>query len=60
MKAFWKSKTIWVNALAVGVYAAKHALGLAAIPDIDPAYLALGNMILRILTHKPIGLTGAA
>ncbi len=60
MKAWYKSKTIWVNALAAA---------LAAVPQIMPIvqsldyrwYIALSlvvpaaNVLLRSVTNQPIG-----
>mgnify|MGYP001566202640 CR=1 FL=1 len=54
-KSFYKSKTLWLNVLAVGTYAAKTALGIDSVPDIDPVLLALLNIVLRLVTKKPIG-----
>jgi hypothetical protein len=53
-KSFWTSKTLWINALALGAYVAKHYLGLTAIPAVDPTVLAAVNFILRFVTKQPI------
>lgn len=54
MKQFYKSKTLWANALAIGCYAGKHLLGIDQLPSIDPMILALINIALRHVTKEPI------
>lgn len=53
MKPFWKSKTIWANAVSVGLYVAKH-FGVN-VPAPAPELIAVVNLVLRFLTKQPIG-----
>ena len=55
MKKFWKSKTLWANAIAIGVHYVKPVLGIDALPDVDIRALAVINLILRVITKQPIG-----
>ena len=50
MKPFWQSKTLWVNIAALGISV------LGGIP-VNPSYLAMANLVLRLITTKPVGLT---
>lgn len=60
MKPFWKSKTIWVNGLVLGV----SVTGFLSTNDIvqqNPTAVAflvvaqsLANLVLRYVTDKPI------
>lgn len=54
MKTFWKSKTLWVNVATLGLHYAKPYLGIDTIPDVDPQLLAIANIILRVVTNKPL------
>lgn len=55
-KAWWKSKTLWTNVVAV-----IGAAALAAVSTITPttaagfAGLAALNVILRAITGRPLG-----
>ena len=55
-KAWWKSKTLWVNVLTAAGLAAQE---LSGANYIDPKYVALilpaVNFGLRIITDKPVG-----
>jgi hypothetical protein len=60
-KSWWKSKTIWINAISAGI-ATLTALGGQAIVSDHPtasaaivAGLAGLNIALRIITVLPIG-----
>ena len=53
-KQFWKSRTLWLNVTAVGAYAAKHYLGIDAIPEINPTVLAGLNFAIRLITRQPV------
>jgi hypothetical protein len=59
-KSWWKSKTIWINAISAGI-ATLTALGGQAIVTDHPAIAAglvaaLGvlNVILRVITYLPV------
>ena len=49
-----RSKTMWVNALTLGLHYAKPYLGISTIPDVSPDVLAFANVILRLLTKTSI------
>ena len=54
-KALWRSKTIWVNALAVvGVATAKY-MGVELDEGTSVAILASVNFLLRLITKEPTG-----
>ena len=54
------SKTFWVNAILLAIYVANYYLGLAGYQNITLSentmvvILSLVNIILRLLTNKPI------
>lgn len=52
MKAFWKSKVLLLNVVALGLHFAKPYFGVMSIPDVDPQMLAIVNIVLRLITHK--------
>lgn len=55
-KHWWKSKTIWFNAVSLIVYVAQGLSGSEWIkPDVLIAVTAVGNGILRTITHEGIG-----
>jgi len=69
VKAFWKSKTFWVNVAAVGAAAGSGGLSTLAIPGVqivaqalaDHPHVSMGvlaasNIGLRFITKGPIGL----
>lgn len=59
-KAWWKSKTIWINALSAGVAVLTALQGQAIVQDYPRASAAvvagLGvlNIGLRIITYLPL------
>ena len=61
MKQWWKSKTLWFNALVAAATAAEASLsllqpvlGAGTYPSIAFA-LALGNAVLRVMTTQGLG-----
>jgi len=58
MKKWWTSKTVWFNVISTIVTASAWAMG--ELPDGSTAVAVvifvntIGNMILRLLTNKPI------
>lgn len=57
MKPFWKSKVFWVNVLSLGLAVGNGAgtgVDLSVVPDVDPALLALANLILRAFTTRGV------
>jgi len=58
MKGWLKSKTLWLNALAVLVEVGRRVLEVEAIPLLDPVVLAVLNVLVRKFTTGPVkGLT---
>lgn len=57
MKAFWKSKTFWYNVGMIAGMAGGGALGVPIPPAVAAYLLAGGNLILRVVTNQPIGVT---
>ena len=56
MKAFWKSRVVWVNALALIAVVVQAVSGKAWLtPEIQASILAVLNIILRFDTDTPIG-----
>lgn len=56
MKVWWRSKTIWLNflALAAAIFQAKYGLVLDATTQ--GAILATLNLVFRSITKEPLGL----
>lgn len=60
-KAWWRSKTLWFNAIVAALAAAEYAGGYlrGLLPgDVfgwGMAVLAIGNAVLRVLTFQPVG-----
>ena len=54
-KKWYKSKTLWVNAIAIIVIGVQYAAGIEAIPaELQTAILAALNVILRSITKTNI------
>jgi len=61
MKAFWDSKTVWINGLTsvaaiVGLVVQQNGLLPTAWIGYAVLALAIVNLILRFVTGEPIGL----
>ena len=54
MKPWYKSRTLWVNFLAVAVFVLQGQFGFVLSPEIQAAILALMNFFLRLDTSKSI------
>lgn len=60
-KAWWTSKTIWVNAIALaGAVAVSVGFDAGSWAEISTVILAAVNVFLRIITKEPISLTSEA
>ncbi len=55
MKPFWKSKTVWVNAIAFVAVVVQAATGFVVSPEIQGAVLTAVNLLLRFKTDEAIG-----
>jgi hypothetical protein len=51
MKAWWKSKTFWLNLATLGVASAVEQPNPEALGQV----LAVANIVLRFFTHQPLG-----
>ena len=51
-KKFWKSKTLWVNGIAIFVVIIKAYTGSEITSDEAIAILAVVNMGMRIITRE--------
>lgn len=56
MKKAWQSKTMLFNAIVAGIIAFCKAAGIEIPPGIAESVLALGNMVLRMITKEPVTL----
>ena len=56
MKSIFKSKTFWLNAVAIGCSVG----GQFPLPEVNPnvtmGVVASANIVLRLLTKQPVGL----
>jgi len=56
-KPWWQSKTLWLNAVGLGITIAQELSGAHVItPAQTVVCLAVGNAALRFITNKAIGL----
>lgn len=53
-KAFWLSKTFWVNVLAGVAIVAQALWGWVMDPEVETSILAGINLVLRLVTKEPI------
>ncbi|MCK4328503.1 hypothetical protein KAX02_01545 [candidate division WOR-3 bacterium] len=54
MKDWWKSKTLWVNLIAVGTIIVRAECGLILTPAGEVAVLAAINLVLRMVTKEEL------
>lgn len=57
-KAWWRSKTLWVNALALAalIIQSQPEIGFAMTPEKQVAILGVVNLALRLITGEAVGL----
>ena len=53
-KKWYLSKTVWVNAIALGAFLLQDKLGIPLSNEDQLAILAVINILLRIVTKEPI------
>lgn len=54
-KSPWRSKTLWVNALALAAMLVQHYTGTDYLdPETQTGILAVVNLVLRVLTKEPL------
>jgi hypothetical protein len=56
MKAWWLSKTLWVNFIALVAAILQAKFGFVLEPTTQVMILTTINLILRCVTKDPIGL----
>ncbi len=54
-KEWWRSKTLWVNIIAVLVIVVQGLTGFVITPEAQAGILAILNLILRLQTEEAIG-----
>ena len=57
MKTWYTSKTLWLNAIAVIALIIQTRTGFVIDPEAQTGFLALINLLLRVITHQPLGWT---
>ena len=55
-KAWWRSKTLWVNAVAGLALLAQSQWGFVIDVEMQGAILTVLNLALRLITKEPVGL----
>lgn len=53
-KPFWQSKTLWVNLIAIAAMEVQSRTGYVIPAEGQAALLAVVNLVLRIVTDKPL------
>lgn len=53
-KSWYKSKTLWVNTVAVAAFAVQTYTGFIVDADLQAAVLGILNVILRFETSEPL------
>jgi hypothetical protein len=56
MKAWWRSKTLWVNLVAGLALLAQSQFGFVIDAEVQAAILAVVNLVLRLITNEAVGL----
>jgi len=55
-KAWWRSKTLWVNLVAGVALLVQSQFGFVLDGEVQGAILMLINFALRLITNEPVGL----
>jgi hypothetical protein len=55
-KAWWRSKTLWVNLVAGAALLVQSQYGFVIDAEAQAAILTVINLLLRLITRDPIGL----
>jgi hypothetical protein len=55
-KAWWRSKTLWVNLVAGAALLAQSQFGFVIDGEVQGAILLIINFALRLITNEPVGL----
>lgn len=54
MKDWWKSKTLWVNIIAIASIIVRAEYGYVLAPEAEIAILGAVNLVLRMITKEEI------
>lgn len=54
MKDWWKSKTLWINLIAIGAIIVRAEYGLVLAPAGEVALLGAINLVLRMITKEEL------
>lgn len=54
MKSWLKSKTLWINIIAIAGIIIRAELGFTITPEGEVAVLGIINLILRLITKEEI------
>jgi uncharacterized membrane protein len=60
VKAWWRSKTLWVNLVAGAALLAQSQFGFIVDAEAQGAVLVVVNLVLRLITNEPVGLKDEA
>lgn len=55
-KAWWRSKTLWVNMVAGLALLAQSQFGFVIDGEVQAAILTVVNLVLRLITNEAVGL----
>jgi uncharacterized membrane protein len=55
-KAWWRSKTLWVNSVAALALLAQGQWGFVIDVEAQGVILTFVNLVLRLITKEPVGL----
>ena len=55
-KAWWRSRTLWVNAVAGVALLAQSQFGFVIDGQVQAAILTVINLVLRLITNEAVGL----
>ena len=53
-KKWYKSKTVWVNAVALAASIVSMQFGVPITPEMQGGVLAVINIVLRLVTKQPV------
>lgn len=54
MKDWWKSKTLWINLIAIAGIIVRAEMGLVLTPQGEIALLGAINLVLRLITKEEL------
>lgn len=54
MKSWWKSKTLWVNAISIASIIIRAELGYTLTAEHEILILGIVNLVLRLITKEQL------